>query len=98
MNFTTKIIHQVSENDLSEAVSRFYGQPYSAMLALEAGNGESYEVTVTADDLDQWDADKLKAWEESGMEGHSPEPAVVMSRMVRDGLIPAGEYIISVSW
>jgi hypothetical protein len=99
MDMTTKVVHEVDEGEFSRAVSEFYdGLPYSAALALEASNDTVHAVTGSAGKLDDWDAGKLKKWQDSGREGDSPNPSVVLAAMVRSGDAPSGEYLISVCW
>lgn len=99
MKIKTKIVHEVAERDFNEAVSEFYGGlPYSACLAVEGDNGDSHSVTADGGTLDEWDAGKLKKWRDSGMEGFSPRPGVVLPEMIRAGAVPAGQYLIDLSW
>lgn len=99
MKIRTKIVHEVDERDFNEAVSEFYdGIPYSACLAVEGDNGDSHSVTADGGELDGYDASKLKRWRETGREGYSPEPRVVLPEMIRAGVVPAGQYLIDISW
>lgn len=99
MDITTKVIHEVGEREFNEAVSEFYGGlPYSACLAVEGENDSSYTTEATGDELDEWDAGKLKKWLDSGMEGFSPRPEVVLAKMIREGNVPAGKYLIEICW
>lgn len=63
-----------------------------------AGNPRSAISAYVDGDVDSWDADKLKQWQESGMEGNSPPARVVLNRMAQDGAIPKGSYLIEVCW
>lgn len=98
MQFTEKMIREVDYGELERAVSFFHGTPYSVEIAVEGKNDTQHAVTVDGGPLGDWDADKLKKWQESGKEGYSPAPRVVLAPMVQAGVIPAGEYLIDLSY
>ena len=99
MKIRTRVIHEVDERDFNKAVSEFYdGIPYSACLAVEGNNGDTHSVTADGGGLDEYDAGKLDTWRHSRMEGHSPKPGVVLPEMIRAGVVPAGQYLIDISW
>ena len=98
MKIQTKIIHEVDDRAFDEAVTEFYGLPYSACLAVEGDNGSSYSTNATGGDLDEWDAGKLKKWKDSEMEGFSPRPEIVLAEMIRAEAVPAGQYLINFCW
>ena len=98
MLIATKTVHEVNHSELDRAVSEFFGAPYSVVLAEELDNDSSATAEVVGSELSDYKADQVKQWKKSGMEGHSPRLSVVLDFMVRSGAIPAGSYLINVSW
>lgn len=99
MKITTGMIHQVDHPEFDRAVSKFYGTPYSVALAHESSNDSTVStVGLDGGDLDEYDADEIKQWQESGMEGHSPRAGVVLPRTIKAGEVPAGKYVIHICW
>lgn len=98
MEITTKTVHEVQYGEMESAVAEHFGAPYSVMVAEEADNGSVVSAHADGADLNNYDADKIKQWQESGLEGHSPRARVVLSAMAKAGVIPVGEYLIDITY
>lgn len=98
MQFVDKTVHAVMRSELERAVSEFHGAPYS----LDAPGGRSLSeiilVQADASALEEFEADGLRQWQESGMEGHSPRLSTVLTSMVRAEAIPPGWYLVDTAW
>lgn len=98
MKFTTKTVHAVGFRELEQAVEEFHGVPYSVVLAENAGNDSDHTATLDGSELYPWDEHDLSRWKNGGQDNYSPRLHVVMEPMVKAGVIPAGEWLINVSW
>lgn len=97
LKLTTQSLHAVDHIELERFVTESYGTPYSAIIALECGNHTAHLITPD-DILDDCDRDKISKWIDSGREGLSPEPRIILSDLLRRRMIPEGDYQINVCW
>ncbi|MEU5900400.1 hypothetical protein [Streptomyces venezuelae] len=110
---TTKTVHKVDYGDLECFIQQHYGRSISLISHLEAKNGSSHTVEATAtytdysqpyegvprpllEGLDPAVAELVHGW----TQGQAEEPGLdeLMHDLVCKGAIPAGEYVIDVSW
>lgn len=99
MKITTKTVHYVDHSDLQKAIEEHFGiQEYNIPCDAECGNNAALEVTVSGLPFDQYQQNSLDEWLTSGGQKQMWGPGIMMQKMAIDGVIPTGEYIISVCW
>lgn len=100
MKIETKIIHHVDYNDLDEAINEFLKEKgckcdFEFVDAQEFSNNSSYEISVG----NKWDTFLTKGKQDEILEGNfSWATRRILQWMHEEGKIPAGDYIIKVSW
>ena len=101
MKIVTKTVNFVEYYDLEEFICETYGLcDLSIPEILEASNDTSRQVTVNAGSLDGREIDTLQKFID--FEGRKSCSLYSLSTVLKDlcnkGLIPAGEYVINISW
>ena len=99
MNITTKIINEVDYNEVGDEIQKFLtskglaGNLYESVpCEQELGNDTTYNVKVTPETPVNYDMDQLKKGK------FTYRTRVILDWMCFDGIIPAGEYNINISW
>lgn len=96
MKIETKMVHYVEYRDLEEFVVLEYGRELEFVADQECGNDTSQEFWVTAEPLPLWDGELIEQWRTGGDPGWVT--GAVLNDLCVKGKIPAGEYIVRVSW
>jgi hypothetical protein len=90
----TKTAHFVHYGDLENFIAETYGVVYYLIAEEECGNDTSISVEIN-DEMSEWD---LKNFNNFLKTGSGARVRVVLSGMVKAGHIPAGHYVIEISW
>lgn len=99
MKIATQAFHVVDSDDFGDAVSEFFGvDDYNFAANEEVSDGNSRTYTVKEDYiLDKYWEDQFFGWK-NGSQYYAPGPVILLGLMCAEGAIPAGEYLIKVSW
>ena len=95
-----KPIHEIGIYDLANEIKRLYlvdRADVERFEFLEMAN----DSTLSADvDVDDWSEYEQGDFDEAIKNGHASYCYVgtMLTKMARDGHIPAGDYIINISW
>ena len=101
MKFTTKVIHEVNYNDFDNAINEFLeqkgGKPYEFEIVThhELWNGMSTTFSVGLYDLTKPNDNHKKMILNDYLEYQGGD---ILEWMHEEGLIPAGEYLVKISW
>lgn len=112
--FKTKTYLEVWDSDLNKFVSGYYGRPWDFASVEESNNDTYHTMTVDEEEPERFigsgPAENLQRWMDaevpakgdwqasSAFEACYPPAPVIMWDLCRRGVIPAGEYLIHVSW
>lgn len=94
-SLTTKSSFHLRDSKFKEGTLAVYGK---RIELLESPNDTTHEFRdVDGAELDKWDQQTLdKAIKDGDIEAHNA--GIVLSDLVRRGVLPAGDYYIRVSW
>lgn len=96
MQVTTKVTHYVDYYDLEKAVTEFYKLPKRFDI-LESPNDTDYAIEVKAEPLDEFEVEDLAEMKESSSIA-CYQMYLPLQDMCLAGAIPAGSYVVRVSW
>jgi hypothetical protein len=101
MKVKTKQTHHVDYNELQDEIEEAFGKPYCFQSDVECGNDTVHEeCDITKEEaakMDEFDKEDLEEWKAAKYK-QLWGPRILMLDMVRRGIIPEGDYIISVSY
>ena len=100
MKMQTVTVHKVTDSDFEQEVKDFFGvEDYSFQAAEEAGNDtvHEFDVSLLADESD-WNRNQVEMWLESPRHYLPPSARLLLNRLARAERIPAGKYLISISY
>jgi len=87
----------VDYNDFDQFISSHYGQEFEIVADQECGNDCDLSFDVRKGfEFTKWDDENLDKFKTSGRSHFSTN--IILQDLFRQGLIPEGEYLISVSW
>ncbi len=94
LSLTTRTYHEVGHLDLERFIREATGQPFDVVDDLECGNDTSHTFHNVVGKVD--DERNLKSF----LEGRRAAffTSDLLNYLVREGYLPAGHYIIGVSW
>jgi hypothetical protein len=97
-----EIIH-VWYPTLDDLIKEKFGRTYSTPAALESMNDVCYLQNVDEDYTWADSEEQIVRWMTTGQSfseiaGSVPTPWDLMTRLIRDGVLEAGEYLIEVMW
>jgi hypothetical protein len=97
LEMRTKTVHEVRHSELERFVGRVYGQDWSFVAAEEASNDtqHTFQVNgqVTSDDMDA-----VGGWQLDAYPSYCPSAQMILDDLCSRLMIPAGEYLVKVSW
>jgi hypothetical protein len=98
MKFETKTVNSVKFYDLQKAIEEKFGQKVDVLWANEYCNGSFREVTVDGESEFEFidDEDNVLAWLANPNDKLSYEYALHL--LFKAGDIPAGNWIVDISW
>lgn len=96
MKITTKTIHEVDVFDFDLFVEQTYGFNPETVTSEEASNDSTLSFDGIDGKLDEWGTDKV----ENFLKGEFVSFATrsLLNKLCQEGKIPAGDYLIKVSW
>lgn len=96
MKYTEKKFYYVEYHDLEQKIEEVYGHYYEIPPNEECGNDVSLEFNVDSTGVTGWELDKLNDFK-AGLE---PQWALsyILKDLASNGHIPAGNWIVRVSW
>jgi hypothetical protein len=101
MKFTTKVIHKVNYNDFDKAINEFLeqkgGKPYEFEIVAHHKLGNDMSKTFSVGLYDQTKIDDYDKAEilKGDLDYRGDD---ILEWMHEEGLIPAGEYLVKISW
>lgn len=98
LKMTTESVHKVEWHVLEDFIIEVYGVTgYSFQADQEAGNDTVHEFSVSDNPLDEYSLDRLTEWigKNAGM---SFMTDVILNDMCYLGFIPAGTYLVNISY
>lgn len=95
LNYSSKITHHVDYRDLEEYIKEVFGFDYEIAAAEECGNDTAlhFNIDGEVDEYDAKDLEKLKSGEWVPY-----RTRMLLNVMAKNLTIPAGDYIVKVSW
>lgn len=88
---------QVDYSDVEIAIQQEYGrEDYSLPADMECGNDIAQTMFISKEELDECDTDDIQDFKDR--KKHQWMTRLLMQDMCNRDLIPAGDYVISVSW
>lgn len=101
MKFKTKVIHEVNYNDFDAAINEFLeqkgGEPYEFEIVAHHELGNDMSKTFSAG-LYDWSKPSNDDKQEILNGDLNYRGGDILEWMHEDGLIPAGEYLVKISW
>jgi hypothetical protein len=104
MKIETKSVHRVDYGDLESKIQEVYGITYEMACDIECGNDTSHEFdgitkeTAEKAAADKWDGADFQEWKDGNGKKKLWGPRLILLDMVRQDIIPEGDYVVSVSW
>lgn len=109
MKVNTKTVHCVDYGDLEKKIQEVYGYTYEMACDIESGNDTSHEfdgITIEEarrqllgdEGMAPYNRKDLEEWHASNGRKQMWGPRLMMLDMVLRGLIPEGDYVVSISW
>ena len=97
MKYETVTMYEVAYNELEKAIMETYGRQFNVVADLEESNDSAHRVCVDkAEELDIYDRKRLEDWKATGNVSYMTH--IIMQDMVNNGVIPAGDWLIMMSW
>jgi hypothetical protein len=96
LEYETKTINEIDYRDLDTFIQKEYGWKEYEFVAVEECSNDSYHSFDVDGNLDTCDLSSIDKWKNGGFVHYSNH--TIMNMLCRDGHIPAGNYIVSVSW
>jgi hypothetical protein len=97
LKMTTKQTFYVNSYDLDDFVSMIYGIQYEMVPDCEMSNDSAKTLNVSATPPNSW---SQEVFDKAQRQGYFPTHSIhaIMADCCARGFIPAGEYVIKVSW
>lgn len=96
----SKTFHTVDYSDLQEFIRNEFGRPdYSLPADIECSNDSSHTFSVGSDEwhlLDEYDIERVEEFKIGKHVDYITGP--LLQHLYEMGQIPAGEYLVLVSW
>lgn len=91
----TKTIHTVQDSDLDRFISQVYGVEFNFVADNEVGNDSSVSFAVDGV-LDDYERDEVAKFARGEVVSYISR--TLLNDACARGLIPAGDYLVSVCW
>jgi len=93
-----ELYYVLDYSELETIIQNHFNRPdYELLATQEWSNGSSKTFLLTDKPLDKWDTDRVTKFASGEGDGEYSLRAL-MCKLVIDGEIPAGNYLIDVSW
>ena len=96
LKYVTETINKVEVGDLEEFIREQTDHTYEIVPNEEWGNDEQHEIIVDGH-LDEWGIKNWDSFKTTGVE-HRYRLRTIMNGLCADGKLPAGIYVVNVSW
>ncbi len=98
MNIVSKTTHHVDYIDVQQAIWENFGKEFDFVANEEVGNDSAVEIYVTGNVSDT-EQKLFEAW----LNDTNPfalmfDTRILFNKMASVGVIPKGDYVVSVSW
>lgn len=87
----------ISWHYLEDKVKKHYGREYDFIDSEEASNDSTYLYTEVNGEIDEWDEEYLDDFFKNGKTNYGLGN-VLLQRLVKDGHLPTGDYLVDVCW
>jgi hypothetical protein len=95
MKINTKTVHAVDAFDFEVFVQEKFGVEFSFQTDVEAVNDTDHEFYVNGE-VDKWDQEKVDRILAGGYAGYGTN--ALLNYMAKAGMIPKGNYLISLNY
>lgn len=97
LRMNTVTVHEVNYADLDDFISFHYGVAFETPCDQEMSNDSDKVLTISKEKLDKWD---MGCFDKAKIDGCFPGGSLrpIMTDLCNRGLLPAGKYVIRVSW
>ena len=92
----TVTYYQLEWTELERFIKSVYGQTYDFVSDMEANNDSEHTFSVKQRAFSEWDAKDLEQFKTTGKIGYRAH--LLLDDLCNQGLIPEGEYLITVCW
>jgi hypothetical protein len=97
LKYTKKTIIELIDYEFSEFVSKYYGHDFEFLADQEVCNDSAHSFTILEKkELDKNAIEKLNKLKNNGI--YMSLSRIILQDLVNKDELPAGEFIISVSW
>lgn len=94
--YTITTTHRMDYDDFDKLVKSTYGKDFEVVADQECGNDESLSFTGVRGEMDEYDLEDLQKFQNTGR--YCFLGSRIMEDLVRQGILPAGDWLIDVSW
>lgn len=100
MKFSKETYYTCNYGDLEQLIIDTYGlKNFSIPASMESNNDSDIDLgNITDKELDSYDIEAFNTWLTSKEEVLMWRVDLIMNDLVRKGLLPAGNWLVSVSW
>mgnify|MGYP001582433787 CR=1 FL=1 len=92
MKIKTEVTHKVDYQELEKTIQEVYGWEFSVVADWEGKNDSQIEMHIDT----KTDRGRLNEWIKTGKGDYMTR--IIMCDLCANGFIPAGSYVIRISW
>lgn len=94
--YKTVTYYEIEWTALERFVGEIYGQKYDFVSDMEVSNDSEHSFKVQKRQFSEWDVKDLEAFKTTGKTGWRAH--LILDDLCNRGLIPEGNYLITVCW